>query len=101
MQINRYIKSLLDECLVIDNELAMLTIIFTIVTGLFTLTIGTYADNEASARKYKAQTVEQINGCGNNALPTNVTCSNSVSNTKGQENINNMTIVHYSFLPFP
>ena len=79
-----------------------MTIIFTLSAGLFISTIGTYADNSSVfAKKYKAQTVEQVNGCGNNALPTNVTCSSSGLNTEKQENINNMTMIHYSLLPFP
>ena len=51
--------------------------------------------------KYKAHTTEQVNRCGNNALPTNVTCSNLDLSIERQENINNMTIMNYSFLPFP
>jgi hypothetical protein len=53
-----------------------MTVIFTIAAGLFILTIGTFVDNEVSAKKYKASTIEQVNRCGNNALPMNVTCTN-------------------------
>lgn len=86
----------------IDNKLALVTIISMISVGLFTLTMGTYVDdNNVFAKKLKTRIGEQVNDCGNNVLTTNVTCSNSGSNSEGHENINNMTIVHYSFLPFP
>lgn len=80
-----------------------MTIVFTIATGLllFILTIGTYSYDNIFAKKYKTPTVQQVNDCGNYGLPTNITCSNSGFHTDGQENINNMTIVNYSPLPFP
>jgi hypothetical protein len=76
-------------------------IIFTVVSGLFSLTIGIYANNKIFAKNYKPQKVEQVNNCGNNAGPTNITCSNSDPNTQIQRNINNITMTKYSFLPFP
>jgi len=45
-----YIRSFLDECLEIDNELATTIVIFTIAAGLFILTMGTYIDNEVSGK---------------------------------------------------
>lgn len=85
----------------IKNKRALLVTISIVVAGLFTLTIGTGVNNNIFAKNYKSQTEQQVNNCGNNALPANITCSNLSPNTQVQKNINNMTIVHYSFLPFP
>ncbi len=84
-----------------DNSLVLMIVIFAVVSELFTLTIGIYANNKVFAKYYKPQTVEQVNNCGNNAVPTNITCSNSDPNTQIQKNINNITMTKYSFLPFP
>ena len=75
----------------IDNKIALLTIVSTIATGLIALIIETYADNNAFAKKYKASTVEQFNACGNHKFLTNITCSTFGLTTEEHENINNMT----------
>jgi hypothetical protein len=97
-------KSFLDYCLQISNKPALrcIIIIFLIITaGLFSLTIWTRTYNNVFAKNYKHKAEDQVNNCGNNALPSNMTCSNLGPDTAVQENINNMTIMHYSHLPFP
>ena len=93
-------KLFLDQCLQIKNKLALLSAISIVVVGLFTLALGTGVNN-VFAKNYKPKIEQQINNCGNNALPANITCSNLSPNAEAQRNINNMTIVHYSLLPFP
>jgi hypothetical protein len=85
----------------IKNKLALLIAISIVVVGLFTLTLLTGVNNNVFAKDYKPKIEQQINNCGNNALPANITCSNLSHNAEAQKNINNMTIVHYSLLPFP
>jgi len=94
-------KSFHDECLQIKNKLALLSAISIVVVGLFTSTLGVEVNNDLFAKNFKPNTEQQINNCGNNALPANITCSNLSPNTEAQKNINNMTIVHNSLLPFP
>ena len=77
-------------------------IIFSIIAaGLPTLTIWIHIYDNVFAKNYKPKVEEQVNNCGNNALPSNITCSNLGPSTAIQENTNNMTIKHYSHLPFP
>jgi hypothetical protein len=87
----------------ISNKPALRSIIIIsiITTGLFSLTIWTHTYNNVFAKNYKPKAEEQVNNCGNNALPSNITCSNLGPDTAIQGNINNMTIMHYSHLPFP
>jgi hypothetical protein len=85
----------------IKNKLALPVTISIVVVGLFTSTLGVEVNNDLFAKNFKPNTEQQINNCGNNALPANITCSNLSPNTEAQKNINNMTIVHNSLLPFP
>jgi hypothetical protein len=72
------------------------------ITAVLLLVItGIDADNSIIAKKYQAQTIGQVNNCGNYVLPTNVTCSNSGLNSEGLESIYNIGIVNHSFPPFP
>ena len=59
------------------------------------------ATDSVFAKKYRNRIVEQVDDCGNYELPINETCSNSGLNIEEQENIDNMTTIHYSLLPFP
>lgn len=94
-------ESFHDECLQIKNKIALLVITSIVVAGVFTLTIGIGVNNTVFAKNYKPQTEQQVNNCGNNASPANITCSNLSPNAEVQKNIDNTTIVHYLFLPFP
>ena len=96
-----YNKSFLDEYSVIDNKLALMTITSMITAVLLLVITEIDADNSTIAKKYKAQTIGQVNNCGNYVSPTNVTCSNFGLNSEGHESISNISIVNHSFLPFP
>ena len=85
----------------IDNKLALITITSMVMVGRLLVITGIDADNRTIAKKYKAQTIGQINNCGNYVSPTNVTCSNFGLNSEGHESINNISIVNHSFQPFP
>ena len=86
----------------ISNKPTLVFIIISIIAaGLFTLTIWNHTYNNVFAKNRNPKTEEQVNNCGNNALPSNITCANLGPNSEIQENINNMTIMHYSHLPFP
>jgi hypothetical protein len=94
-------SSFLDEGLQISNRPMLVSIISIIAAGLFTMTILTHTNNNVFAKNYNPKTEEQVNNCGNNALSGNITCVNLGPNTEIQKNINNMTIMRYSHLPFP
>jgi len=87
----------------ISNKPALRSIIILsiITAGLFSSTIWIHTYNNVFAKIYKHKAEEQVNNCGNNALPSNITCSNLGPDATVQENINNMTIMRYSHLPFP
>ena len=62
-------------------------IISIISVGLLIVVIGTDTDNNALAKKYKkTKTLAQLNNCGNQLLPTNITCANYNSDLEGREN---------------
>ncbi|HEY7571247.1 MAG TPA: hypothetical protein VH796_07760 [Nitrososphaeraceae archaeon] len=69
----------------IKNKLALPVTISIVVVGLFTSTLGVEVNNDLFAKNFKPNTEQQINNCGNNALPANITCSNLSPNTEAQK----------------
>ena len=72
----------------IGNKLGLITITSTIRAVLLFVITGINTDNSATAKKYKAQTIRQVNNCGNYVSPTNVTCSNFGLSPERHESIN-------------
>jgi hypothetical protein len=59
------------------------------ITAVLLLVItGIDPANRTIAKKYKAQTIRQVNNCGNYVSPTNVTYSNFGLNPEGHESVN-------------
>lgn len=83
-----------------SKVLALMATICIITAVLFLVTSVIDTDGTALAKQYrKTQTVAQVNSCGNQILPANVTCSNSNSEVQGSDNGVN-TEIRLS-LPFP
>ena len=77
-------------------------IIVSIMSAGLVVAIGIDTDNNALAKKYKkTKTLAQLNNCGNQLLPTNITCANYNSDSEGRENYNSMGATNPSPLPFP
>jgi len=84
--------------------LVLRTIIMVITLGLLIITVGIGHQLNVLAKEYKktqtvTQTVTQVNNCGNYILPSSVTCSNSNSEVKGNQN--SLNSIAFSLLPFP
>ncbi|MGC2597944.1 MAG: hypothetical protein WA395_07420 [Nitrososphaeraceae archaeon] len=86
-----------------NSKIIGLMIIVSIISaGLLIVAIGIDTDNSALAKKYKkTQTLAQLNNCGNQLLPTNITCANYNSYSEGHENYNSVGATNPSPLPFP
>ena len=85
-----------------DRKSINLVIIFVISAGLLVVAIGIDTDSNALAKKYKkSQGAVQLNACGNQLVPTNITCANYSSDAEGHENYNNVRTSNPSPLPFP
>jgi len=86
-----------------NSKIIGLIIIISIISvELLIVVIGTDTDNNALAKKYKkTKTLAQLNNCGNQLLPTNITCANYNSDSEGRENYNSMGATNPSPLPFP
>ncbi|MGB0029243.1 MAG: hypothetical protein WBP64_20660 [Nitrososphaeraceae archaeon] len=56
----------------IGNKLGLIAITSTITAVLLFVITGFDTDNSATAKKYKARTIRQVNNCGIYVSPTNV-----------------------------